>query len=434
MQLRSYQAQIARAVMDSVCDNRGLTFSVEIARQGSKNELSAHLEMLLLTMFAVRGGNLVKASPTFKPQTVISMLRLKERLDDFGFAGLWHSQMGYIIRFGEAGAVFLSAEESANVVGNTAHLLLEMDESQDIAPEKYTRDFKPMGASTNVTTVHYGTTWDDRSLLEQVKQANLEMERSDGIKRHFRYDWKEVARHNPAYRKYVESERRRLGEEHPLFLTQYRLLPIHGGGGFLNAAQLAQLEGDHYRQRHPLPGKTYAAGVDLAGQAEAGDAAGILAARPRNDSTVVTLAEVSTEPNGPLPLQTVRVVEHIAFTGVPHSQAYGAMVDAFRSWRPACIVVDATGIGEPVASFLHETLGRRVVPFKFTQASKSSLGFQLLAAINRGGLKMYRQDGSVDYQQSMWELQRARCQYRESKTINFYVDPSEGHDDYLMSL
>jgi hypothetical protein len=82
-------------------------------------------------------------------------------------------------------------------VGNTAHILLEIDESQDVSKEKYTRDFKPMGATTNVTTVHYGTTWDENTLLEEINQTNLELERKDGIKRHFRFDWQEVAKYNP---------------------------------------------------------------------------------------------------------------------------------------------------------------------------------------------------------------------------------------------
>lgn len=436
--LRPYQAEIARAVMESACGQKGLTFSVEIARQGGKNELSAHLEVLLLTMFIGHGGNLIKASPTFKPQTVISMSRLKERLDDYGFGGIWHSEMGYIVRLGEARAVFLSAEESANVVGNTAHLLLEMDESQDISPDKYTKDFKPMGASTNVTIVHYGTTWDDRTLLEQVKQSNLELERSDGVKRHFRYDWQEVARFNPAYGAYVESERRRLGEDHPLFRTQYRLLPIHGGGRFLSAAQRAQLLGSHPRLSQPEAGTTYIAGVDLAGQAETPDdpcaAPTLDHEESGRDSTVITIAELSASSEGLLETPVIRVVEQFAFTGAPHAELYQAMVDIFRVWNPATIVVDATGIGEPIAAFLRKALGRRVEPFKFTQASKSALGFKLLAAIYRGRLKMYAPDGSSEYRQTMWELERARSQYRANRTINFYVDPAEGHDDFLMSL
>ena len=69
------------------------------------------------------------------------MSRLKDRLNDAGFDGLWVTELGYIIRLGNARAVFLSADESANVVGHTAHILLEIDESQDVSKEKYTKEF-----------------------------------------------------------------------------------------------------------------------------------------------------------------------------------------------------------------------------------------------------------------------------------------------------
>jgi len=142
---------VALAILDSAFGGKGLTFSVEIARQGGKNELSAQLELLLLTLNMARPRNLVKCAPTFKPQTVISIMRLKDRLNDAGFGGIWMTEMGYIVRLGNARAIFLSADKSANVVGNTAHVLLEIDESQDVSQEKYTKEFKPMGATTNVT-------------------------------------------------------------------------------------------------------------------------------------------------------------------------------------------------------------------------------------------------------------------------------------------
>jgi len=149
--LHPYQREVARTVLDSVFGRKGLTFSVEIARQGGKNELSAQLELLLLTLYMAEPQNLVKCSPTFKPQTVISMTRLKDRLNDAGFGGIWVAELGYIIRLGNARAIFLSADESANVVGHTAHILLAIDESQDVSKEKYSKEFKPMGATTNVT-------------------------------------------------------------------------------------------------------------------------------------------------------------------------------------------------------------------------------------------------------------------------------------------
>jgi hypothetical protein len=111
------------------------------------------------------------------------------------------------------------------------------------------------------------------------------------------------------------------------------------------------------------------------------------------------------------------------------------MLDILKNvWNCSRIVVDATGIGEPVASFLRKELGQKVIPFKFTQASKSELGFELLSAVNAGRLKIYCGDSSAEYQKLMWELEKARSQYRSNQTMNFYVDPSDGHDDFLMSL
>ncbi len=435
-QLRSYQREVASSILNSVLGRKGYTFSVEIARQGGKNELSAQLELLLLTLYMAEPQNLVKCSPTFKPQTVISMMRLKDRLNDAGFGGIWVTELGYIIRLGNARAIFLSADESANVVGNTAHLLLEIDESQDVSKEKYTKEFKPMGATTNVTTVHYGTTWDDSTLLEEVKQTNLELERKDGVKRHFQYDWQEIAKHNPDYLAYVEAERERLGENHPLFLTQYRLLPIHGGGGYLNPQQQAQLNGEHPRRHQPDQNKVYVAGIDLAGEAEENEDAYLRAVKPRQDSTVVTIGELDFSVGDDIQKQPrIFIVEHYWWTGKKHTELYSQLIDILKNvWHCRKVVVDATGVGQPVSSFLRQSLGSKVSPFTFTAQSKSELGFNLLAAINSGRLKMYSGDGSPEYQEFWLEMEKAKSQYRPSQTMNFYVDPAQGHDDFLMSL
>jgi len=434
--LRSYQREVASAILSSVFNRKGLTFSVEIARQGGKNELSAQLELLLLTLYMGESRNLIKCSPTFRPQTVISIARLKDRLNDAGFDGLCITELGYIVRLGNARVVFLSADESANVVGHTAHILLEIDESQDVSKEKYTKEFKPMGATTNVTTVHYGTTWDDSTLLEEIKQTNYELERKDGIKRHFRYDWQEVANYNPDYLAYVEGERKRLGDNHPLFLTQYCLLPIKGGGGLLSSLQRAQLQGEQLRQHQPQSGRVYVAGIDLAGEAEEMEDAQLRSAKPRQDSTVITVGELDFSGCDNIQKQpVVRVVEHYWWTGRKHTALYSQLVDTLKNvWHCRRILVDATGVGQPVSSFLRQSLGSAVVPFTFTQPSKSALGFNLLAAVNSGRLKMYAGDDSAEYREFWFEMEKARSQYRPNQTMNFYVDPAQGHDDFLMSL
>ncbi len=433
--LRPYQKEAALAILDSIFAAKGITFSVEIARQGGKNELSAQLELLLLTLFMSTSKNIIKCAPTFKPQALISMTRLKDRLNDAGFNNIWTAEQGYIIKLGNCRTVFLSAEESANVVGNTAHILLEIDEAQDVSKEKYTKDFKPMGSTTNVTTVHYGTAWDDSTLLEEVKQTNLELERKDGIKRHFRYDWQEVAKYNPAYLAYIETEKERLGDNHPLFRTQYRLLPIQGGGGFLDAQQRAQLQGNHPRFHCPRKGGIYIAGIDIAGESEEGEGAMLRNLRPMKDSTVITIGELDfSEKGGVFKQPVIRIVEHYNWTGKKHTELYPQLLDILKNvWNCRRVVIDATGIGQTVTSFLKKALGSRIVPFTFTAASKSELGFNMLAAVNSGRLKIYAADNSNEYAEFQKQMEKAKSHYRPNRTMNFFVDPSRGHDDFLMS-
>ena len=432
--LRPYQREAAAAIVDSVQSGKGLTFCVEIARQGGKNELSAQIELLLLTYSMAGSHTLVKCSPTFRPQAIVSMERLKERLNDAGHD--WTSEKGYIIRLGYARALFLSADKSANVVGHTADLLLEVDEAQDVSIEKYTKEFKPMGATTNTTTVLYGTAWDDTTLLEEAKQAAYELENKDGIKRCFRYDWQEVAKYNPDYLTYVEGEKARLGEDHPLFLTQYRLMPVRAGGGFLSAQQRAQLQGEHMRKHRPDKGKIYLAGIDLAGEAEEGDEERLSVKNPRQDSTVMTIGELDFSRCNDFQKQPViRIVEHYCWTGKKHSDLYGQLIDIIKGvWNCRRTVVDSTGVGQPVYSFLRKALGSKIVPFTFTAGSKSELGYSLLAAINSGGVKMYSGDSSEQYSRFWMEMEKARSRYRANQTMNFYVEPAQGHDDFLMSL
>ena len=199
--LRPYQGEIFKAVIESVWNRRGLTFTVEIARQGGKNEVSAQLGMLLMSLSMRQGAKLVKAAPTFNPQALVSLRRLRDRLGRLrpGEARWW-MEGGNIVRLGRAQQTFLSAEPTANVVGATADALLELDEAQDVDRDKFIKEFRPMGATGNATTVLYGTPWDGGTLLESMAEENRELERRDGVRRDFRFDWEAVAACSPLYR------------------------------------------------------------------------------------------------------------------------------------------------------------------------------------------------------------------------------------------
>jgi len=431
LRLRPYQIEAGRAILESVLNNRGLTFSVEIARQGGKNELSAHIEAFLLGLNLARSVEGVKCAPSFVPQGRISFRRLWSRLVEAGLLPLAAREAGHIIQVGHARMVFLSAEPDANVVGHTAGLLLEVDEAQDVDEEKFDREFRPMASVANATTVYYGTPWDDATLLERAKQRHLELERRDGVRRHFEYDWEAVAAHNPAYARYVAAERERLGERHPLFLTQYCLKAISGGGRLFSPGQLAQLQGRHPRQRAPRRGETYVAGLDLAGGALEGEPA------RDHDETVLTIARASFPAHDAVVLEpALEVVEHYVWQGEPHDKLLRRLADLLREvWQVRRLAVDATGLGETLARLLTAALGSHVVrSVRFTAESKSRLGYGLLAAVNGGRLKLYENDESNEYRQCRRELELARAVYRANRTMAFFVDEQDGHDDYLISL
>ena len=115
----------------------------------------------------------------------------------------------------------------------------------------------------------------------------------------------------------------------------------------------------------------------------------------------------------------------VVWSGVDTVSTGDRAVDEHKGRRIGTVNVDATGVGEPVASFLRQALGSKVVPFKFTQKTKSEAGFELLAAVNSGRLKLYKQDGSQDYKELMFELEKARSFYRPNQTLSFFVHPSD---------
>lgn len=440
--LRRYQREVGEQVLRSVAGELGVTFTVMMARQMGKNELSAHLEAHLLVQNQRSGGTIVKAAPTFKPQVTTSMMRLESLLRCPELRRKWKREHGYTIAVGEARALFFSGEPESAVMGATASLLLEVDEAQDIETEKYTRDFRPMASSTNATTVLWGTAWTEDSLLEQQKRENLRLEAlQPGIRRHFEFDWTHGAEANEKYGRFVTAEIARLGPDHPLIRTQYLLLPLMDGGAFFSKEDQLRLRGAHTRCRvavvHSERGSYYVAGVDVAGPAEEGTDALLRAASPRKDSTVVTICKVTPLDEGNDVL--VRVQDIYWWTGRPLHEQCEQLVELLQHvWKCRKVAVDATGLGMDMAARLQVALGKEVVEgFTFSGASKSRLAYHLLSLVGRGRVQMWEdEDGATSAEaEEFWkEVRLARPAHRSGGLLSFYVPQHMGHDDFLSSL
>jgi len=440
--LRAYQLEPAAAILDSILNQRGLTFAVMMSRQAGKNELSGQLETYLLNLFQ-NGGQIVKASPTFKPQTINSILRLMDRMNNDWNRKRFRRREGYIVELRRARCLFFSADTHANVVGATADVLLECDEAQDVKETKWAKDFAPMGASTNATTVLYGTAWTSQTFLARTIAALKRQEAQDGQRRVFTYAADQVGAEVPAYAKYVAGQVERLGRNHPLIETQYFLEAIDAQGGLFTRVRRALMRGDHQRRHEPEPGKRYALLLDVAGEDEqAGDPLSrAMLQNKRRDATALTVVEVETQ-FGQLP--NYRTVDRKLWLGTKHTALHGQLLALAQHWHAVWIVVDATAIGAGLASFLTKALGEKVIPVTFSSKVKSDLGWDFLGIVETGRYHDYAHDQKPDTRQFWYEVEN--CQYQvsdrpgQAMKWGVWETPvaydgliAHGHDDLLIS-
>jgi len=475
--LRTYQVEPAQAIADSIEQKLGRQFAIVFSRQAGKDELLVQLLAFLLSRYREVGGNAVVAAPTFQPQAALTRDRLLDRLAATVMtARLTHVRDGYAVYCNRVSARFLSASPGANARGQTADLLLVANEAQDIRPEVWDAVFDPMAASTNATTVFLGTVWSRDTLLARQMRHLEELERQDGVKRVWRVPWDRVAIDLPPYGDRVRARIAQLGANHPFIKTEYCLEELDGEGGLFPAHRLAQMRGDHPRRHQAEPGKRYALLIDVAGEEESGTGPLAFDDFTRRDSTAVTVVEVEggeaarrvparagdggggnddlSSPPRRLaalpPLPMYRVVDRLAWIGEKHTALLARIVDLAREvWRASVVVVDATGVGAGLTSFLAAALSERrggrspvtVIPYLFTAKSKSELGWDFLGLIDGGRFKEYADDSATGTPEGRltalyWEQLRATTYETvpgPGKLLRWSVPASRGHDDLVVS-
>jgi len=389
IRLRTYQQAAANTIVQSVLHDQGLSIVVMFPRQSGKNLMQAQLEVYLMALLAEEGAEMVKFSPTYQPQSLNAMRRLETALEaNFLTRGKWHKSAGNHYRFHKSHLTFLSAAPGSNIVGATASTLLSLDEAQDIEIAKYDKQIAPMAASTNATRVFWGTAWSAQTLLARELRAAKEAEARDGIRRVFQITAKEVRREVPAYGMFVDEQIARMGRNHPMVRSQFFSEEIDFAGGLFTPSRLGLMHGGQAAIEAPLPGKRYALLIDLAGEDEALRQGGANAEleNPDRDLTAVTVVELDFSLLGEdlVGKPIYRVVNRQLWQGERHSTLYARLLRLAELWQPEKIVVDASGVGAGVGSFLRDKLGERVITLQFTSQLKSRLGWGFLAVVDTG--------------------------------------------------
>jgi hypothetical protein len=248
--------------------------------------------------------------------------------------------------------------------------------------------------------------------LGRELRAAREAEQNDGQRRVFVLSAEDVAAEVPAYGSFVAEQVARLGRMHPLVRTQFFSEEVDAESGMFPAARRSLMVGSHAPTSEPLPGCTYAFLLDVAGEDEgaAGGAGPAELNHPGRDCTALTVVEVdrSSLADELLRAPTYRVVCRRLWQGERHSLLYAQLKALAESWQARYLVVDATGVGAGLASFLRKALPGRVIPFQFNAASKSKLGWDFLSVVETGRFKDHAPDGSVE-QAEFWRQVEA-CQ------------------------
>ena len=247
-----YQGQFSKRIIRSVLENDGAELTALFARQSGKTETVAitvgglmiilpqlaNMPMFLddprLQMF--RDGFWVGIFAPSQRQAQTTYNRMRGRmqckeaqavLQDPDFRLEFTTSNGQTVALSNGSfCTAISASDGANIEGESFKFII-CEECQDISNFKIRKSIHPMGAAYNATICKIGTATTYKGDFYEAIQRNKK-DYEDGklkIRNHFEYNYKVVMKYNPKYAKYVEREKRSLGENSDEFRMSYCVTP-----------------------------------------------------------------------------------------------------------------------------------------------------------------------------------------------------------------
>lgn len=454
-----YQEQFSKRVIRSVLENDGEEITALFSRQSGKSETVATTvggmmiilpQMANMPMFAddprlkmfkdgmwvgIFAPSLRQAQTTYgRMKARLQCQQAKAVLEDPEFRLFFSTSNGQTVALTNGShATAISASDGSNIEGESFKLII-CEECQDISNFKIRKSIHPMGAAYNATIVKIGTaTTFKGDFYEAIQRNKAEaLTRKSHIKNHFEFDYTIAAKYNPSYAKYVEKEKKRLGENSDEFRMSYKLEWIIERGMFVDIVKFEQdnteplLERTQYDQN-----SNHCIGIDLGG---------------KGDDTICTTVEVNWDM--PVVLESFTnedneeevytayntyLVDWLCISAMPdYEEQYPIILDYIKHFRVARVVCDATK-ESAVAHRLRANLRCEVIPFIFTPKSKSELYKHLDREIVSGrarvcgGEKTKETREYKDFIEQLGELQKG---WSGSNMVVAHPDEKNAHDDY----
>ena len=464
-----YQGQFSKRIIRSVLENDGAEITALFSRQSGKTETVsitvgglmiilpqlANMPMFLddprLQMF--KDGLWVGIFAPSQRQAQTTYNRMKGRLQskesqavlaDPDFRLEFTTSNGQTVALSNGSfCTAISASDGSNIEGESFKFII-CEECQDISNYKIQKSIHPMGAAYNSTICKIGTATTFKGDFYEAIQRNKK-DYEDGkirIRNHFEYNYKVVMKYNPKYAKYVEREKRSLGETSDAFRMSYNLEWIISRGMFVDVEKLEKECGDEYLERVSHDHlANHVAGIDVGGGS----------AKNKNDadSTVVTIVEVDW--NNPVLMESTRDEEtgedivYLAYNtyikdwleispeiAENYEEQYHIIMDYLKQFRLSRVVVDATreaSLGQRIQA----NLKCEVWLFTFSSKSKSEIYKHLQTEINTGRARFPMSRDVVDskeYKKFTQQLADLQKSYSGSYLVVSHPDERGAHDDF----
>lgn len=464
-----YQGQFSKRIIRSVLENDGAELTALFSRQSGKTETVAITVgglMIILPQLAnmpmflndprlstFKDGFWVGIFAPSQRQAQTTYQRMKGRmqckealvvLNDPDFRLDFTTSNGQTVALSNGSfCTAISASDNSNIEGESFKFII-CEECQDISNFKIRKSIHPMGAAYNATICKIGTaTTFKGDFYEAIQRNKKEFESGKlRIRNHFEYNYKVVMKYNPKYEKYIEREKRSLGETSDEFRMSYNLEWIISRGMFVDIDEVEKTCGDEYLGRVSSDLiANHVAGIDVGG--------GSSKNKKEADSTVVTVVEVDWD--NPVLMETSideetqETIVYLAYNtyikdwlklspevAEDYEEQYHIIMDYLKNFRLSRLVIDATresSLGQRIRA----NVNYEVWLFTFSSKSKSEIYKHLQTEIKTGRARFPRNKETIetqeykDFTQQLADLQKG---YSGSNLVVSHPDERGAHDDF----
>jgi hypothetical protein len=330
-----------------------------------------------------------------------------------------------MIRLKKSGSTLtmMTANPRAKIESKSFHVIV-IDECQEADDFVVSKSISPMLAYYAGTMIKTGTPTSSKNNFYKAIQLNKRKATTRGARQnHYQWDWKDVAKINPDYNKFIKKEMLRIGEDSDEFQMSYNCKWLLERGMFVTSGVMDEL-GDTSQELvkvwHQTP---VVVGIDPA---------------RKMDSTIVTVVWVDWDRPDEFGYFDHRVLNWLELQGDDWEEQYFQIVNFLSNYDVLAIGVDANGIGDAVAQRLKVLIPRaEIIPLTSSQKEQSERFKHLLQLIQRRMIS-YPNHAKTRrlriHKRFVQQMTDAEIQYKGPTFMVAAPNETHAHDDFVDSL